>query len=82
VYCSVGKRSSHLAERLGPTLFENGAAGVYNVEGGIFGRHNDGEPLMRHASPTELVHPYNAYWSRYLKRRALTSYTPEPSQDR
>lgn len=77
VYCSVGKRSSHLAERLGPVLFQKGAAGIFNVEGGIFGWHNEMRPLRRRMNPTEYVHPYSEEWKRYLKRRALARYSPD-----
>jgi rhodanese-related sulfurtransferase len=77
VYCSVGKRSSHLAERLGETMMQHGAAGVFNIEGGIFGWHNDFRPLKRRMNPTQYVHPFNEEWARYLKRRELTRYTPE-----
>lgn len=77
VYCSVGKRSSHLAERVGETMMKYGAVGVFNIEGGIFGWHNEFRPLKRRMNPTEYVHPFNEDWARYLKRRELSRYTPE-----
>jgi len=42
VYCSVGRRSSNFAQRLETELSQAGAQTVMNLEGGIFGWHNDG----------------------------------------
>jgi len=41
VYCSVGYRSSRMAEKLKKKGFEN----VYNLEGSIFQWANEGRPL-------------------------------------
>lgn len=76
VYCSVGKRSTDLASRVKDRLMADGAANVVNLEGGIFGWHNDGRPLIAQSGPTEYVHPYDAYWKRWVKRKELTRYSP------
>ena len=66
VYCSVGVRSSKLAERVGNVTRAAGATGVYNLKGGIFAWHNFGLGLAQGQNRTEFVHPYSRSWSRYL----------------
>lgn len=66
VYCSVGVRSSKLAERIEDVTRAAGAAGVYNLKGGIFAWHNFGLGLRRGPQLTEFVHPYSRSWARYL----------------
>ncbi len=64
VYCSVGYRSSALAER----LMEAGGR-VYNLDGSIFRWANEGRPLVRDGGvPARTVHPYNRVWGLLLKR--------------
>ena len=46
-YCSVGVRSSKMAEYLGQSLKEKGAKEIYNLEEGIFGWANQGAPLYK-----------------------------------
>lgn len=74
-YCSVGRRSSRLIDRLEPVL-ETEEAKAYNLEGSIFRWHNDDAPLMNEAGETSKVHPYNWLWSRHLDRRSESSYKP------
>lgn len=78
VYCSVGVRSSALAERITPLLKRGGSPGVYNLTGGIFGWHNERRPLARGTQSTTYVHPYNRSWGRLLNNRSLISYRPRP----
>lgn len=69
VYCSVGYRSSKLAERLLNAGFKN----VQNLEGSIFAWANEDRPLFRaNDAPALQVHPYDARFGRMLKpeRRA------------
>jgi len=76
VYCSVGRRSSNFATRLETELSEAGAQTVLNLEGGVFGWHNDGRALINANGQTDMIHPYNAFWgSRYLvdKNKAVYS---------
>ena len=76
VYCSVGRRSTDLATRLNTELSAAGAQTVMNLEGGIFGWHNDGRALVNANGPTDMVHPYNGFWgSRYIARKNKTAYS-------
>jgi len=72
-YCSVGRRSSSLVQRL---LNQEAAvaADLYNLEGGIFSWHNRQQPLYRDEQSTNHVHPYNGFWGRLLERRQLIQY--------
>jgi rhodanese-related sulfurtransferase len=75
-YCSVGQRSSRLADRTQGPLIAHGAKSAYNLEGGIFKWHNEQRSLLSiDATPTDVVHPYNAYWGRMVNDRSKTSYT-------
>ncbi len=58
-YCSVGLRSSSLAERLGQTLRQVGARSVSNLDGGIFLWLKEGRAL---AGGKTVVHNYNWFW--------------------
>ena len=73
-YCSVGVRSSQLAEQLQDALLEAGARQVYNLQGGIFNWHNEARTLTADTGPTSYVHPYNDYWGQLLTRRNLIRY--------
>lgn len=75
-YCSVGHRSSVLASRAHEALLEAGAAGVWNLRGGIFAWHNQARPLADAAGPTQRVHPYSARWGRYLERSGHAATEP------
>ena len=46
-YCSVGVRSSKMANYLGQSLKEQGAKEIYNLQEGIFGWANEGAPLFK-----------------------------------
>ncbi len=73
-YCSVGVRSSELAERVQDALRQTGAYAVYNLEGGIFNWHNEFRHLVTDSGKTSYVHPYSDHWSQLLKRRDLVRY--------
>ena len=75
-YCSVGYRSSDLAEDLQDRLMKKGATAVYNLEQGIFGWHNSAMPLVNNGGETSLIHPYDDHWGRFLNRRGEISYEP------
>jgi rhodanese-related sulfurtransferase len=62
-YCSVGYRSSKLAQR----LIDAGVKNVSNLEGSIFAWANEGRPLEKDGKPAKTVHPYNAVFGRLLK---------------
>ncbi len=63
VYCSVGWRSSEMAERLQAA----GRTNVVNYAGSIFAWANAEQPLESSAGATKAVHPYDNHWGRYLK---------------
>jgi rhodanese-related sulfurtransferase len=65
VYCSVGARSSALAEK----LIGKGWRKVANLEGSLFEWANLGYPMFRAAVPVNRVHPYDKRWGRLLDRR-------------
>ncbi|MEM6491501.1 MAG: rhodanese-like domain-containing protein, partial [Pseudomonadota bacterium] len=74
-YCSVGVRSSRMAERLAPVLGD--ARSVANLEGGVFAWHNQSRPLEDAQGATPFVHPYNRSWGRLVDRRDFIRRTPE-----
>ena len=69
-YCSVGYRSSALAQR----LVKAGVPSVYNLEGSIFQWANEGGPLEADGKPASKVHPYNKTYGLLLNadKRAAT----------
>lgn len=72
LYCSVGYRSSHLAEEIA----QQGFPEVYNLEGSLFQWANLGLPLVNQAGKTRFVHPYDREWGVLLDAR----YHPPKSQ--
>jgi sterol desaturase/sphingolipid hydroxylase (fatty acid hydroxylase superfamily)/rhodanese-related sulfurtransferase len=72
-YCSVGYRSSQLAE----ALIGRGRTNVFNLEGSIFAWANGGYPLERAGRPVTEVHPYSWSYVRLINpehRRAVSVY--------
>ena len=63
LYCSVGYRSSELAQ----FLMKKGYTEVYNLEGSIFAWANEGRPVYRGKERVKVVHPYDKIWGRLLK---------------
>ena len=78
LYCSVGVRSSKLAQRVQAQLSNAGARGVYNLSGGIFRWHNEQRRLTNAEGATDFVHPYNTWWSQYVSRQDAVRYSPKP----
>ena len=64
LYCSVGYRSSELAQ----FLMKKGFTEVYNLEGSIFAWANEGRPVYRGNERVKVVHPYDRIWGRLLKK--------------
>ena len=64
VYCSIGERSSQLAERmqaLDPNLL------IHDLAGGIFTWASEDRTLVdADGQPTRLVHPYDTSWGALL----------------
>jgi len=64
VYCSVGYRSSVLAQQLQAAGFRN----VRNLEGSIFAWAHAGLPLENAEGAISGVHPFDTVWGRLLER--------------
>ena len=78
LYCSVGHRSSVLAEKVQTQLTAASSGAVYNLEGGLFKWHNESMPLVTtNAEPTEYIHPYNFYWGRMVNQKSKRRYQPD-----
>lgn len=76
-YCSVGVRSTRLANRLHAELASRGASAIGNLSGGIFGWHNQGRRLIgTDGMPTVFVHPFDREWGRLVKRQDRISFRP------
>jgi rhodanese-related sulfurtransferase len=54
LYCSVGYRSSEVANR----LRKRGPGEIYNLEGSLFEWANEGRPVYRGEEQVQHVHPY------------------------
>ena len=65
-YCSVGRRSTTLGERVATALQARGAKATYNLTGGIFRWRGLGLPLVNAAGPTTDVHSFNVFWKTFL----------------
>ena len=62
LYCSVGWRSSLLADRL-----RRAGLDARNLRGGVFRWRNEERPLVRDGTPTGDVHPYDETWGRLIE---------------
>lgn len=71
-YCSVGVRSSRLAQSVQAALKEQGARAVYNLDGGVFGWHNESRALVNASGATPFVHPFDSRWGKLVTRQELT----------
>ncbi len=76
-YCSVGRRSSLLADKVSDQLSAQGADEIYNLQHGIFGWHNEQRALIADTEKTDYVHPFNWFWGRLLDRRDMIRYSAE-----
>ncbi len=72
VYCSVGYRSSRLAER----LQQAGCTNVFNLDGSIFQWANEDRRLEREGKPVKEVHPYNKTFGQLLRPEYRAAATP------
>lgn len=68
-YCSVGARSSMLAERVKESLSSHQTQEILNLRGGIFRWYNEGLPVHNQDGATDDVHPYDLFWGKLLKKR-------------
>lgn len=69
LYCSIGYRSEKIAKRMRAAGFTN----VTNLVGGIFAWSNLDKPVYDSSGLTYKVHPYDAVWGLWLKRRPVTA---------
>lgn len=74
-YCSVGYRSSQIAEALDTELKNMGVSAVYNLQGGIFAWHNEKRALVNQSGATDFVHPFDSHYGKLLLRQNLVSTT-------
>ena len=75
-YCSVGVRSSRLAASVQKVLKEQGAKAIYNLDGGVFGWHNEARALVNIEGSTSYVHPFDGVWGKLVKRQELVKSAP------
>lgn len=73
LYCSVGYRSSEMAQRFQAAGFTQ----VASLEGSIFQWANEGRPVYRDSTVVQQVHPFNAQWGRLLNK-PLRATAPKP----
>lgn len=77
VYCSVGVRSSILAERVRGALTQAGCPVPQNLRGGVFAWHNEGRALEDASGATAFVHPYDRQWGKLLARQDAVATLPQ-----
>lgn len=75
-YCSVGVRSSRLADRVQAALKKEGAKHIFNLDGGVFAWHNEKRPLKNAKGTTEFVHPFDNMWGKLVRRQELVNSVP------
>ena len=76
-YCSVGERSSRLAERVMARAGDARPAAIHNLEGGIFNWHNEYRNVVGSDGPTSAIHPFNRKWGRLLERQDTIRMRPD-----
>ena len=65
-YCSVGRRSTTLADKVATALQQRGAKATYNLTGGVFRWRSLGLPLESASGATTDVHPFSTFWKTFL----------------
>ena len=74
-YCSVGRRSSNLAQRVSDFVVSKTHSQPINLKGGIFNWSNESRRMIGvDDTATDAVHPYNWFWGLLLKNREAISY--------
>ena len=68
-YCSVGMRSSQMAERMQKAALSHGAVRVYNLQEGVFGWSNRNFTMVNAKGKTAFIHPFNKHWGKLLTSR-------------
>ena len=87
-YCSLGYRSSALAQQLSYELNKpvhqelKSKTVIYNLEGSIFKWANEGKDLEDNKGrKTVYVHPYNIVWGKLLNAELRSSEPCESRQE-
>lgn len=87
-YCSVGYRSSAVAQELlseirKPAYEEiKSRIRIYNLEGSIFKWANEGKDLEDNCGrKTTVVHPYSGLWGKLLNAELRCSEPSEPDKN-
>ena len=76
-YCSVGMRSSILADRVAAIVERETGRKPANLIGGLFQWHNDERVLVSAAGKeTDAIHPFDDYWGRLIEDEQAISYLP------
>ena len=76
-YCSVGMRSSILANRVAAIVEQETGRPPANLIGGLFQWHNDERGLVSAVGKeTDAIHPFDDYWGRLIKDEKAVSYLP------
>jgi len=68
-YCSVGYRSSVMADRVRDSAKEAGALSVANLRGGVFRWYNEGRVVHDANDTTDAIHPYDRVWGVFVNER-------------
>lgn len=77
-YCSVGVRSSILADRVAEMVEKSTGNAPVNLIGGLFKWRNENRQLVTVAGQlTGDIHPYDDYWGRLIEDRESISYSPK-----
>lgn len=76
-YCSVGMRSTILADRVAALVERQTGKPPVNLIGGLFQWHNEGRlAVSTSGDATSAIHPFDDYWGRLIEDQAAVSYTP------
>jgi rhodanese-related sulfurtransferase len=76
-YCSVGMRSSILADRVAALVERKTGRRPANLIGGLFQWHNNEGVLVSAAGKeTNAIHPFDDYWGRLIEDEQAISYLP------
>ncbi|XP_038058886.1 uncharacterized protein LOC119730173 [Patiria miniata] len=77
LYCSVGYRSSVLADKLQKATKPDPAYkywNFFNLEGSIFKWANENKPLVdQQGQPTNYIHPFNSLWGKLVDKERWKS---------
>ena len=76
-YCSVGMRSSILADRVATTVEQETGRQPANLIGGLFRWHNDDRVIVSAVGKkTDAIHPFDDHWGRLIEDEKAISYLP------